>query len=213
MTGGNGESAPTDPQRPIDDLTASVSRTGPPEQVRENRAAQVEQDKANRAKYEPRIEAQVAAHRMAIDFLVETHQAIADQCDLDLDGETRAAAIWAMSGRCLGIARLMLDGIPLGYTAELLHLARAEHEASRLAEIFGTEEGTKLLQKWLADEGSEWVRPGEVRKADEAYEQRLAAAMKEAGLERSLPPPSNPGSCTTSTPRRHTIGGGGRWTR
>lgn len=120
---------------------------------------------------------------MAIDFLVETHQWIADQFGFELDGESRAAAIWAMSGRCLGIARLMLDGIAAGYTAELLHLARAEHEASRLAEIFGTEEGAELLRKWLADEGNEWVRPSEVRKADEAYEQRLAAAMREAGLE------------------------------
>jgi hypothetical protein len=183
MTSGDDESAPSKTQRPIDEFTASVSRTGLPEEVKENRIAQAEQDEANRAKFEPRIDAQVAAHRMAIDFLVETHQWLADEFDFALDGETRPAAIWAMSGRCLGIARLMLDGIALGYTAELLHLARAEHEASRLAEIFGTEEGTDLLRKWLADEGSEWVRPSEVRKADEAYERRLAAALREAGLE------------------------------
>ena len=183
MTGGNGESAPTDPQRPIDDLTAAVSRAGLPDQVKEDRASQAEQPRPTEQRTSQRIDAHLAAHRIAIDFLVETHQWIADLFDLDLDGETRAAAIWAMSGRCLGIARLMLDGIALGYTAELLHLARAEHEASRLAEIFGTDEGTELLRKWLADEGNDWVRPGEVRKADEAYEQRLAAAMKEAGLK------------------------------
>jgi hypothetical protein len=183
VTVDNDEGERVDPLQQVDDLTASVSRSGLPEEVKENRAAQSEQDKANCAKYEPRIEAQVAAHRLAIDFLVETHHWIADQVGFDLDGETRAAAIWAMSGRCLGIARLMLDGIALGYTAELLHLARAEHEASRLAEIFGTEEGTELLRKWLADEGNEWVRPSEVRKADEAYERRLADAMREAGLD------------------------------
>jgi hypothetical protein len=124
---------------------------------------------------------------MALDFLGTTHQWIADEFGFDLEGETRAAAIWAMSGRCLGIARFMLDGLALGYTAEVLHLARAEQEASRLAEIFGTDEGTELLRKWLADEGDEWVRPGEVRKADEAYEKRLAAAMNEAGLS-EIPP-------------------------
>jgi hypothetical protein len=68
---------------------------------------------------------------VAVDFLVETHQWIAYQFDFALDGETRAAAIWAMSGRCLGIARFMLDGIGLGYTAELPCAGGARGQPSR----------------------------------------------------------------------------------
>lgn len=87
-----------------------------------------------------------------------------------------------MAGRCIGIARLICDSLLLGYTAEVLHLVRALHEADWLAGIFVLPEGTDLLRKWLADEGDEWVRPGEVRAAERKFEERLADAMRSAGV-------------------------------
>lgn len=131
-----------------DDLTPPLKRTGLPAGIRRNREEQRRRDAADRARFESAVDAHIAAHRMALDFLMETHQWIADEYDFDLAGRTRQAAIWALSGRCLGVARVMLDALALGYTAEVLHLARAEHEASRLAEIFGEEEGTDLLRRW-----------------------------------------------------------------
>jgi hypothetical protein len=74
---------------------------------------------------------------------------------------------------CIGIARLLCDALLLGYTAEVLHLARALHEADHLVSIFVLDEGAGLLRKWLADEGDEWVQPGEVRAAEEKFEERL----------------------------------------
>lgn len=165
-----------------DPLTRGFSRTGLPEQVQRDREIQATRDEADRQQWTPAIDAHIAAHRLALDFLAETHQWIADEFDFDLDGDTRPAAIWQMSGRCLGIGRLILDALQLGYTAEVMHLARALHEANRLAAIFGTEEGTELVRKWLADEGDEWVRPSEVRIAEEQFEERLARAMQDAGL-------------------------------
>lgn len=170
-----------------DPLTPSFSRTGLPEQVRTDREAQAATDEAAGENWAPAIDAQIAAHRLALDFLAQTHQWIADEFDFDLVGDTRPAAIWQMSGRCIGIGYLILDALQLGYTAEVMHLARALHEANRLAGTFGTEEGTDLLRKWLADEGDEWVRPSEVRIAEEQFDERLASAMQEAGMPRLEP--------------------------
>jgi hypothetical protein len=165
-----------------DDLTAQMSRTdGPPADVLRRRQSQAARDELDRARWERAIEAHIAAHRMALDHLEETHQWIADTYDFDLVGDSRQAATWQMAGRCIGIGRLICDALALGYTTEVLHLARSLHEAEGLVGIFPLEEGTDLVRKWLADEGEEWVRPGEVRQAQEAFFDRLAELMREAG--------------------------------
>jgi hypothetical protein len=150
--------------------------------VRRAREEQATRDQADRKRYEPRIKAHLAAHRMALDFLAKSHQEIADELDLDLVGDTRLAAVWQMAGRCIGIARLILDALELGYTAEVLHLSRALNESAALLRVFAVEEGTPLLRRWLADEGEDWVRRGETRAAEAEFEERLAEAMREAGL-------------------------------
>lgn len=165
-----------------DGLSSPISQVGLPDDVRRSREEQEARDAADRQRLEPRIEAHIAAHRMALDYLAERHQALADELDFDLVGDTRPAAIWQMAGRCIGLARLILDALQLGYTTEMLHLARALHEANRLLTVFGLEEGTDLLRKWLADEGNEWVRPKEARAAEAEFEERLAEAMRAAGL-------------------------------
>ena len=130
-----------------------MTRTdGPSAQVLRSREEQAARDEGARARWEEAIETHIAVHRMALDFLDETHQWIADTYNFDLIGDSRPAAMWQMTGRCIGIARLICDALALGYTAEVLHLARALHEADRLADIFALPEGTDLLRKWLADE-------------------------------------------------------------
>lgn len=160
-----------------------IRRTnGPGAAVMSNRSVQAERNRRDRAAWERPIEAHVAAHRMAVDFLAETHQWIADNRDFELDAHSRPAAVWQMSGRCLGIARLVCDASMLGYTSEILHLMRALHEADRLLMIFGLPEGEELLGRWLADDGNDWVRPREVRQAEDAFESRLADAMRARDL-------------------------------
>lgn len=93
-----------------------------------------------------------------------------------------------MSGRCIGIARLVCDALAMGYTTEVLHLVRALHEADRLAAIFPQPEGADLLRKWLVDEGHEWVRPREVRDAQEKLYQRInRLGGPDIEAERGLP--------------------------
>jgi hypothetical protein len=140
------------------ELTPPMRRTsGPSSDVLRAREAQARLDEHDRVRWEKSIDVHIAAHRQALDFLEETHQWIADHYDLDLMADTRPAAAWQMAGRCIGIARLICDALALGYTAEVLHLARALHEADGLVWMFPQDEGTELLQTWLADEGDEWA--------------------------------------------------------
>ncbi len=165
-----------------DELDARIKRTdGVPVAVMRNRVAQAAQDELDRQHWERSIEAHVAAHRLALDLLAGTQQHIADTYDFDLVGDTRQAATWQMAGRCIGIGRLVCDALTLGYTGEVLHLARALHEAEGLVAIFPEEEGTDLVRKWLADEGQEWVRPGAARRAQEKALERLRELIREAG--------------------------------
>jgi hypothetical protein len=162
----------TVPMQPTDGPGADVLR------LREAKAAREPQD---RARFEAAIEGNIAPHRMALDFLDTTHQWIADTLDFDLVGDSRQAATWQMCGRCIGIARLICDALAMGYTDEILHLARALHEADRLAGIFPQQEGTELLRRWLADEADDWVRPGQVRAAQEQFSERVSQIVREAG--------------------------------
>lgn len=168
---------------PVDEFTVQAThRRDIPAEVVDRRALQAVADRADQARFAAAVEAHIAAHLMAVDYLRECHQWVADYWDFDLIADSRPAALWQMAGRSIGIARLICDSLRLGYTAEVLHLARALHEADRLLDVFALAEGTDLLRKWLADDGNDWVRPGEVRKALAEFEDRLATKMTELGL-------------------------------
>jgi hypothetical protein len=171
-----GEAAPDE-----SDLNPPLTPAELPPQVLGNRQAQAANEEVHKRRLEPRIDAHIAAHALALDFLEQTHQAIADRSDLDLIADTRPAAVWQMAGRCIGIARLILDALQLGYAGEVVHLARALHEADRLLEMFEMPGEADLLRRWLADEDDSWVRPWEARAAERRFEERLAEAMLAAG--------------------------------
>ncbi|MFY9487211.1 MAG: hypothetical protein WAP35_00745 [Solirubrobacterales bacterium] len=164
-----------------DDLQPLVNPRALPDEVGSARRKMAEVDGRDRLRYEANIAAHLSARRSVLEFLEREHQRIADGTDLDLVAATRPAAAWQMAGRCVGIARLILDAVELGYCSELMHLARALHEADRLLNSFEDPEEDALLRKWLADVGADWVRPTEARNAMERTEQRLAAAAREAG--------------------------------
>jgi hypothetical protein len=168
---------------PIDDLSPPVTARRLPPRIVRNRSLQAGRDGADRERFEHVIDAHAAARRKALDALADWHQALADESDLDLVGDTRPAAVWQMMGRCIGIARAMLDLLALGYAAEVLHLGRALHEATRLLSALGDDEEDSLLRKWLA---GKYVSPADVRKAEQRYEERLAAKMVAEG-ETELP--------------------------
>jgi hypothetical protein len=161
-----------------DELNPRVAARKLPARIARNRLEQAGRDAADRARFEQPIAAHLAARRIALDALAAAHQALADGCDLGLTSDTRPAAVWQMSGRCLGIARALVSLVEQGFTAEVLHLGRALHEATRLLSALGDPEEDDLLRTWLA---GEYVSPGTVRGAEERYEQRLAAAMAAEG--------------------------------
>jgi hypothetical protein len=166
-----------------DDLMPEIARRELPADVRRNREMQAAADEADRQRYEQTINAHLTAFRIALDALEADHQRRGDELDFDLVADTRPAAMWQMAGRCIGIARLILDALALGYTTEVLHLARALHEADRLLDAFCDFDEGSLLRAWLADEGSEWVRPSHTRRAEARFEQRLADAMTAEGKD------------------------------
>jgi hypothetical protein len=162
-----------------DDLMPAMSRFELPEVVRHRREEQAVRDEFDRGRYEKVVEAHVTSHVIALDFLAQSHEWVADNLDLDLVGDTRPAAVWQMAGRCIGIARLILDALSLGYCGEVIHLARALHEADRLLWMFTVPEGTVQLRRWLA---GEYVSPKQARAAAAGFEERLAKAMRDAGI-------------------------------
>lgn len=163
---------------PPDELNPRVTLRKLPPRIARNRLEQAARDAADRARLEQPIAAHIMARRIALDALASAHQALADGCDLDLTGSTRPAAVWQMAGRSLGIAQALICLIEQGFTAEVLHVGRALHEATRLLSALGDPEEDALLRKWLA---GEYITPGTVRAAEERYEQRLAAAMTAEG--------------------------------
>ena len=163
------------------DLEPPMKRVaGPTDEVVKARKEQADAAANNRDIYEPRIETHLKAHRAALEHLRETHEFIADSYDFDVDGDTRYAAAWQMSGRCLGIAFLMVDSLQLGYTAELPHLARALHEADRLLDLFLMPDERALLRRWL--NGGK-VSPSDARKAEERFDATISQVMSEAGVD------------------------------
>jgi hypothetical protein len=130
-----------------------------PAYVERKRARQAATDTADRKRYEQAIDAPLAAQRMALDGVDHAHQQLADGYDFDLAADTRPAAIWQMSGRCIGIARLVLDTVALGYTSEHLILIRSLHEADRILDVFCDPAESGLLARDASTQG----RSGAIR--------------------------------------------------
>ncbi len=156
-----------------------LNKEVPPE-VATAREQEIRNANANREIFESRIERHLEVHRNGLEHLHDTHQWIADHYDFDLAGDTRYAAAWQMAGRCLGIAYLMVDALKLGYTGEVVHLARSLHEADRLLDAFVMPGEDALLRQWLR---GGHVSPSDARKAEERFDKFLNEKMKEAGYE------------------------------
>lgn len=153
---------------------------GIPDSVLETRRRRSEQDVRTRLVYESRIDAHIKFHRGVLDYLTNMHQWVADTYDFDIAANTRLVGLWEMAGRCLGIAKLILDSLEMGYTAEVLHLGRAVHEANRLLNVFHMQGEDDLVRRWL---DGEYVSPGECRQAEERFDMFLAEEMKRRGHE------------------------------
>lgn len=165
-----------------DDLNPEIKRTGLTEEVKRNRALHAQYNERERPYYEPRIQVHTAAHRAGIAAVERPLQALADELDFDLTGDSRPAALWQMSSRCIGIMRLMLDALDMGYTEEPVFLARELHEASGLIDVFVDPDEADLLRKWLADENA--VMPKAVHAAIKRSNEKLAVKLPHVPVEK-----------------------------
>lgn len=129
---------------------------------------------------QPRIDAHIQSYSLALDKVDDAHRAIADHTDLDLSGDTRQAAAWIVSGRCIAYARAVVTLVGAGFGAESAVEMRAMHEATRLLGALADHEEPDLLRRWLRDAGKQWVRPWETRAAQERLHDRIRASMEAA---------------------------------
>jgi hypothetical protein len=169
-----------EPEEAVSDLNVFVRDRPLPEAVVAARKAAAAEREANATIVEPRIASQLAAGRLAIESLVAPHTHVGDGTDLDLEGDTRQAAVWIVAGRCLGLANALLDLLEKGYAAEVIPTARTLHETNRLLDALVDEGDDALLIRWLKDEDADWVRPRETREARENMVARLRATMATA---------------------------------
>lgn len=162
------------------DLEPKIARQELSADVITNRARAAEEYEHFEAILRPRVDAHVATYGMALDVLAGFHQQLADTLDFDVTGDTRQAAVWQMSGRCVGLARALLYLVRVGFCAESIPTARALHEADRLLDAFADPDEDELLRQWLRD--SDWIPPREARKARARIEEKLDEAMRDAGV-------------------------------
>jgi hypothetical protein len=129
---------------------------------------------------QPRIEGNLGACQEAVNVLVEQHRHVAEASDIDLEAETRWVALWELSGRCLGVANLLLDELRLGYTSETAGTMRVLHEAANLLAVATHEETGRLTRRWLSRRRVEQRR---ARAAIGAAQRAIDQALQEQGVE------------------------------
>jgi hypothetical protein len=132
----------------------------------------------------PRIAAQLDVCNDAYGELSRYHAGVADRIDFDLRGYTRPAALWALSGRCLGLLRAVLVQVEAGVCCEALVTGRALHEALRLLLVVGLPPEEAILRKWLDDKGKyEYVSATQSHKANRRLGEKLTELVAEAGAD------------------------------
>jgi hypothetical protein len=131
---------------------------------------------ANGKMLRPSIEVHVTGYDAALDELEWAHRKVADETALDLDAATREAALWLITGRCIGLARAARDLAVAGYATEVISLLRSLHEASRLLNVFTHPGEERLVRRWL--EGRN-VSRGDVMAAVDRQEAARAEMLKQ----------------------------------
>lgn len=161
------------------DLEPQIVQGALPAEVDQRRAALNVARGALEAVLNPRLEGHLLVLRQQIDALQETHRLIGEQSDITVVTETRWAAIWELCGRCLSVARLLLDELGLGYTAETAGTIRVLDEGVHLLHAIVADADGGLVPRWLA---GETVMPRDVRPIIAAAQAQAEAAFADQGI-------------------------------
>jgi hypothetical protein len=155
-----------------------------PAEVVAARDRQREDDERTEPVAAPRIAAVLTACKLVLADLEGFHRGVADKTDLELTGYSRAAAIWLVAGRSLGLLRTLLIEIEAGVCTEAMVCGRALHEANQILLCFCNPEEEELVRIWLEDEGKHgYVKPGAARESHARFEEQLDEAMARIGAE------------------------------
>jgi hypothetical protein len=150
-----------------------------PEEVRRAREEDERASDANQRILAPLIDAHLTAYAAALDELDGAHRLVADGTHLQLDAETRQAAMWLVTGRCIGLARASHELAATGYVFETVPVLRSLHEASRLLTLVTLRGEDDVVQRWL---DGRHVPRGEIMAAINRQEEATRAEMIQAGI-------------------------------
>jgi hypothetical protein len=136
----------------------------------------------------PRIAAHLEVCNDAYGELSRYHAGVADRLDFDLSGNTRPAALWALSGRCLGLLRAVLVQVEAGVCCEAFVSGRGLHEALQLLLVVSLPPEEAILRKWLDDKGKhEYVSATQSQKANGRLGHKLTELVSAAGADDVVP--------------------------
>jgi hypothetical protein len=128
----------------------------------------------------PLIELHLTAYDAVLDDLGAAHAAAGENPRLDLVGTSRHAAMWLVTGRCIGLARASLDLVRLGYASEAVPTIRSLHEANRLLSVSALGGEDELVSRWIA---GRTVGRAALMHASQRQEEAIRAEMLQAGVE------------------------------
>lgn len=129
---------------------------------------------------QPRLEGHLLVLQQSIDRLAALHQAVLEESDIDLDAETRWAALWLIAGRCLALSNLFLAELRLGYTAETVGTIRVLDEAILLLHAITADEDGALVRRWLH---GQTVMPRQARPVVGDLQAGVVAELADRGVE------------------------------
>jgi hypothetical protein len=153
-----------------------------PADVRRARKENERVNESNREILEPLIGAHLTAYAAALDELEGAHRLVADETTLELDTETRPAAMWLITGRCIGLARAA-HLASAGYVFETVPVLRSLHEAARLLTLVTHRGEDDVVNRWLR---GRHVSRGEIMAAIDRQEEAARVEMIQQGI---APPP------------------------
>ncbi|HEX2071190.1 MAG TPA: hypothetical protein VHF90_06030 [Thermoleophilaceae bacterium] len=119
-------------------------------------------------------------YRDAIGWLADRHATWGIDTPPGIDSEDREPAVWKVAGDVIAQATALVDQLEDGYTQQTLPLIRSIHEGSRLVAVLANPEEDAILRSWLANKE---IKQSELRKAQEREAKRVAAEMREAGID------------------------------
>jgi len=121
-----------------------------PEEVIDMRHAAQEARRDAHAAVAENIGRRCRVYHDVLDWLDASLRVPLETSALDMQSNTRMAALWPLGGRSVALGRALVTLVELGYSAETFPTARAIFEVNRMIQVFANPAGEGLARRWLA---------------------------------------------------------------